>query len=125
MLSLRDGSTRSQRRATITTPMAMVARSIVSSGPLGRRSRPSGRAREEDHPFGVARDLLERLDHPCLAAPGSGALRDGGPHALIELAAEFLDQPLLLLGHLDVPFRNEQLTVSGLHAKEPHGVARL
>ena len=60
-----------------------------------------------------------------LAAAVLAGHRDGRPHALIELAAELLDEQLLLLGHLDVPFGDQHLTVSGLHAKEPHGEGRL
>src|SRR5918996_2606613 len=123
--SLTDGITRSHSKATITTPMAMAASSIRTVVPATAGSGAACRAREEDDSVGVARDLLERLDHACLASPHGGALGDGGPHALIELAAELLDEQLLLLGHLDVPFGDQHLTVSGLHAKEPHGEGRL
>src|SRR4029453_8655086 len=106
--------------------MAMAASSIVSSSaPAAAGSGPSRRAWEEDDALGVARDVVERLDHARLAPPGSTPLGDGGPHALIELAAELADQQLLLFGHLDVPFGDEHLTVAALHAKEPHGVRRL
>src|SRR5262245_1480176 len=108
----------------MTTPMAMAASSIVSS-PAQAGSGSSRRAWEEDHAVGVPRDVLERLDHARLAAPGRRSLGDAGPPALIELAADLLDEQLLLLGHLDVPFSDQHLTVAGLHAKEPHGVRRL
>src|SRR6266540_3419737 len=102
----------------MTTPMAIVASSIASSGPASAGSGSSRCPWEEDDAVGVARDLVEHLDHPRLAPPSRGPLGDGGPHALIELAAELADEQLLLLGHLDVPFGDEHLTVAGLHAKE-------
>ena len=43
------------------------------------------------------RDLLERAHHLRLAAAGLGGRRHGGPHALVELAAELLDERLLVL----------------------------
>src|SRR5436190_18192409 len=60
----------------------------------------SGRAREEDDAVGVARDLVECLDHLSLAAAAVARERHGRPHALVELLAERLDQALLLGGHV-------------------------
>src|SRR5512132_265884 len=123
--SLTDGSTRPHSNATIPTPMATAASSIRTVVPATVDSGAPRCTGEEDDSVGVARDLRERFDHACFASPHGGALGDGGPHALIELAAELLDEQLLLLGHLDVPFGDQHLTVSGLHAKEPHGERRL
>ena len=43
-----------------------------------------------------------------------------GPHPLVELAAELLDEALLVPGHLDVALGEEDLAVARLHAQEPH-----
>src|SRR5215218_4363988 len=89
----------SASRAPTTMPVAQSASSTA-----GRPSLPraAGGAGEEDHPLGVARDLVERLDHGRLAAPVVGGLGHSGPQALVELAAEGLDELALVLGDLDV-----------------------
>src|SRR4051794_40306697 len=100
--------------------MAMEASSMRDPYPGPPISGAAGRAREEDDALGVARDLVERLDHLRLAPATSRAARHGGPEALVELAAELLHEALLLLGHVDVALRDENLTVPGLHAQELH-----
>ena len=52
--------------------------------------------------------------------PPAAAQRDRGPHALVELRAERVDERLVLLGHLDVALGDEHLAVPGLHPQEPH-----
>src|SRR4051794_14661809 len=69
----------------------------------------AGRAREEDDATRVARDLLERADHLRFPPPGRRCDRDGGPHALLELAPELLYQPLLVLLDVDVSLGDQLL----------------
>src|ERR671914_263865 len=77
---------------TAISARARSASSIVRSG-----SAP-GRPREEDHAFGVGRDLAVVLDHLGLAPTAARVVRGHrGPHALVQLAAELLHQALLLL----------------------------
>ena len=42
----------------------------------------------------------------------------GGPHPLVELLPEGLDQPLLLLAHARIALCEQDLPVTGLHAQE-------
>ena len=44
----------------------------------------------------------------------------GGPHPLVQLAAELLDEPLLVLTDPRIALGEQNLAVSGLHAQEPH-----
>src|SRR3954447_17022965 len=87
----RYGSMTSQRSAMTTIAVAQRATVTV---PLLRSAR---RAREEDDPAGVARDLFERAHHLGLSPAGFGLHRNRGPHALLELAAELRDEALLVL----------------------------
>src|SRR5829696_1748982 len=80
----------------------------------------AGGAREEDDAIGGAWDVLERTDHLGLAAARLGLHRDRGPHPLVELAAELRDEPLLVLGQLDVALGDQLLAVAGAHAQELH-----
>ena len=57
--------------------------------------------------------------------PAVAALGDGGPHALVELAAELLDERSSSSATSTSPFGDEHLAVPGLHAQEPHGERRL
>src|SRR3954452_5603963 len=102
--------------ASSAPPTMQVAQSASSTAGCPSLPRAAGRAGEEDHPLGVARDLVERLDHERLAAPVVGGLGDGGPQALVQLAAEGLDELALVLGNLDVALGHQHLAVSGLHA---------
>ena len=43
---------------------------------------------------------------------------DRRPHAPVELAAKLLDEPLLVLAHPRVALGEQDLAVTGLHAKE-------
>src|SRR4051812_47993006 len=80
-------------------------------------SAPRG-AREEDHSLRLGRILRVLPDQVRLAAAtcrvGGGP---GGPHALVELAAEGLDQSLLVLAHPGIALREEDFTMAGFHAK--------
>src|SRR4051795_11343567 len=94
---------------------------------VGRRGcialflRSAGRAREEDHPVGGARDLLERAHHLRLPAAALGLHRNRGPHALLELAAELRDEALLVLAHLDIALGDQLLSIARAHPQELHG----
>src|SRR3954452_22793696 len=94
------GSETSQSSASTTIAVAHSA--TVTDGSPTCSARAARGAREEDHAVGRARDVLERADHLGLAAPGPVRDRYGRPHALLELAAELVDEALLVLGHLDV-----------------------
>src|SRR5688500_8109937 len=86
----------------------------------------AGRAREEDHAVGAGRNLVELVDHHGLAPAAPGRMRrHGRPHALVELAAELLDEALLVLAHLRIPLREEDLAVAGAHPQELHRPERL
>ena len=50
--------------------------------------------------------------------PSAG--RDGGPHPEVELAAELLDQALLVLGHLGIALRQQHVAVARFHPDELH-----
>src|SRR4051794_8029405 len=80
----------------------------------------AGRGREEDDAIGVARNLVEP-PHELGLAPSPGARGGhGGPHPLVELGPEGLDELALLLGDLGVAFGEQDLAVAGLHAQELH-----
>src|SRR4051794_33746602 len=99
-----QGSETSKSRAR--TTIAVAARATV----MPRRSaRAASGAREEDHPVRGLRDLLERGDHLGLAPAGLGLDRNRGPHPLLELAPERLDEALLVLGDLDVTLGDQLL----------------
>src|SRR3954471_11749639 len=110
------GSATSHSSATMTMAVALRARTIA----LPSGSAAAGRAREEDDSLGVARDLVERLDHLRLAPAVARRHRHRSPHALLELLAERLDEKLLVGGDLDVALGQQDLSVTGLHAQELH-----
>src|SRR2546422_615385 len=86
------------------------------AGSIARRSAAGG-AREEDHALRLDRNVRVLLDHQSLAAPTAGAGGGhGGPHPLVELAAELLDQALLVLAQPRVALGDEHLAVARLHA---------
>src|SRR5918999_608416 len=60
------------------------------------------------------------LTHELRLAPAAAAVGRGnrGPHAVVELAAELLDQALLLLADPRVALGEEDLPVTWLHAQE-------
>src|SRR4051794_10843845 len=95
---------------------ATIARTSRASSTARSAACPAG---EEDPPLGLGRDLVVCLDHPRLATPvvGSG-LRARRPHALVELAAELLDEPLLVLAHGRIALGQEDLSMSRLHTEE-------
>src|SRR3954449_10384607 len=93
---------------------------VGRKGCMPYRSSSAGGAGEEDHARRAARDLLERRDHLGLPAPRLRRQRDGGPHALLELAPELLDEALLVLGDLDVSLGDQLLAVARAHAEELH-----
>src|SRR5689334_18077087 len=99
------------------TTMAVATSAATIGGAL--RRAPGG-AREEDDPVGVARDLVEGLDHRGLAATGAPGDRHGGPHAGVELPAELLDQRQFLGGDLDVSLGDQLLAVPRSHPQELH-----
>src|SRR3954449_11680232 len=103
------GSATSHSSATMTIAVALRARTTLRPSALAA----AGRAREEDHAVRVARDLVEAADHLGLTAPAGCGGRHRGPHALVELAAECPDQPLLVLAHLHVALVEQHLTVAG------------
>src|SRR3954447_14984028 len=105
----------SQSSATITIVVA--ARATVTARPS---TSAAGRAREEDDATCVAGNLFERADHLRLPPPGRGCDRDGGPHALLELAPELLYQPLVVLLDVDVSFGDHLLAETRTHAEELH-----
>src|SRR5688500_9459358 len=85
----------------------MVRARTVRSIP--RRSAAGG-AREEDDAVGTGGDLAVLVDRHGLAAAAARRVGgDGRPHALVELAAELLDQPLLVLAHFGIALRQEDL----------------
>src|SRR2546430_835831 len=113
------GSARSQSSATMTIVVAQRASSMRSR--LGSAGGPW----EEDHAVGVTRYLVEALDHSRFAPAAWSALGNRRPHPEVELPAELLDQPLLVLWGLDVALGDERLAVARLHAEEPHDHGRL
>src|SRR5918994_1298511 len=95
---------------------------MLSAGrPWAGSRSASGRRRKEDHALGVPGPLEKVADHgrsPSPAVLGSGNRR---PHPLIELAAELLDQPFLLFGHLRIPLGEQDVSMTGLEAEQLHG----
>src|ERR1700753_3723642 len=104
----------SDSSATTTSAATRSASSIATSLPAARC------AREEDHALGVTRDLIEGLDHLRLASPGAAGVGNCGPQPGVELAAEFLDQSQLVLGDLDIAFRQQHFAMARLHPQELH-----
>src|SRR3954451_25079757 len=101
--------------------MAISARASRASSTGRSRSAPRG-AREEDHSLRLGRNLRVPPDQLGLTSPARGI--GGGhssPHALVELAAEGLHQPLLVLSHPGIALREEDFTMAGFHAKELDG----
>src|SRR3954470_17939261 len=103
-------------RSAMTT-IAVAQRATVTARCL---LRPARCAREEDDPAGGARDVLERPHHLGLSPAALGLHRDRGPHPLLELAAELLDEHLLVLADLDVALGDQLLAISRTHAQELH-----
>src|SRR4051812_14744157 len=108
------GQVMSESRAR--TTIAVTQSATVTS--LSRR--PARCAREEDDAIGGARDLVERADELRFAPAGRGCHRDRGPHAEIELTAEFLDEALGVFGDRRVAFGDQLLTMPRTHAQELH-----
>src|SRR3954453_16170137 len=92
---------------------------VAASATVTRRSaRAAGRAREEDHALGRARDFLEGGDHLCLASDGRCDDRYRGPHALVELAPELLHEALLIQGDIDIALSDQLLPESRSYPQE-------
>src|ERR671937_47208 len=108
------GSATSNSKATIRAAVAPSARSISSS------AGAAGGAREEDHAVGVAGNVLEGPGDLRLAPAAPVGGRHRRPHSLVQLAAELLDERLLLLGDVDIALGDQHLAVPRLHAQEPH-----
>src|SRR3954469_26005687 len=117
--SLSGASTRTS--SGMARAMAISARASRASSTGRSRSAPRG-AREEDHSLRLGRNLRVPPDELGLATAtrriGGG---HRGPHALVELARETLDEPLLVLLHPGIPLREEDFTMAGFHAKELDG----
>src|SRR3954451_21582557 len=109
------GSITSHSRAT--TTIAVAQRATVTSGLL----RPARGPREEDHPIGRARDVLERAHHLGLPPATFPLDRDRGPHPLLELMPELGDQPLLVLAQARITFGDQLLAIARTHPQELHG----
>src|SRR5712691_7244938 len=124
MAAIRADPRRSRSGAS-TRPSSGMARAAAISAKATRASTtglsgsaPRG-AREEDHSLRLGRNLRVLPYQLSLATAarrvGGG---HGGPHALVELAAKSLNEPLLILAHIGIALREEDFTVSGFHAKE-------
>src|SRR5947209_19819670 len=84
-------------------------------------SSAAGRTREEDHALCFARDLRVVLHHECFTATGGRiGRRHGGPHPLVELAVELLDEQLLLALDARVAFGEEYLYIPWLQPPQLH-----
>src|SRR4051794_7869568 len=122
-LRARRRSPRRSNHGTVTshrsamTTIAVAQRATVTAVLL----RAARGAREEDDAAGVARDVLERADHLGLPPAALGLHRDGGPHPLLELAPELLDEHPLVLGEADIAFGDHLLAIPGPHPQELHG----
>src|SRR3954447_18060950 len=116
----RVSSRRSIHGMEISHRSARTTIAVAESATITPSLRPAGGPREEDHAAGVARDLVERADHLRLAPPVGPGGRHGRPHSVVELAAELLDERLLLLRDLEVAFGDELLAEAGTHAEELH-----
>src|SRR5215210_3959938 len=91
---------------------AISASARRASSISGGRSAAGG-PREEDHALGLGWDIGVLLDHLRLSPAAAGVRhRDRRPHALVELAAELLDEALLVLLHAGIAFGKEHLTVT-------------
>ena len=65
----------------------------------------------------------ERAHHPApRRRPSPVAAGHGGPQPRVELPAELLDQPLLVLGELDIALRDQHLAMAWLHPQKAHRV---
>src|SRR6059058_1338651 len=94
--------------------VALSARSMRANLPA------AGRGWEENDALGVARDLAEGPHELRLAAAAGPGRGHRGPHALVELGPEGLDQLALLRGDLGIALGQQDLAVAGLHAQELH-----
>src|ERR1700727_2609881 len=106
------GRSSSETSATATIAVATSARTI--SGLTA-----AGRAREEDHALGIARHVLEALDHLCLT-PTVLDGRHRCPEPFLELQAKLLDQAQLVRGQLHVALRDQNLAVTRSHPQKLH-----
>src|SRR3954454_9726183 len=105
-------------RAVAKTTSARRTRSIAARAPGGSAA---GRTREEDHALCLAWHFRVVLHHDRLPATRSRVGgRHGGPHPLIELAAEFLDEKRFLLADLRVTLGEQHLSEAGFHAQQLH-----
>src|SRR3954451_1378222 len=98
-------------------------RTVAKSASARRASSTSaaGGSREEDHAIRLPRHLCVVLHHHRFTTPRVGVdRRDGSPHALVELAAEFLDEQLFLGLNPRVALSEQNLSVPGLHAQQLH-----
>src|SRR5215217_3517847 len=103
-----------------------ISASARSASSISGAWSAAGGAREEDHALGLGRDLGVLLHHLRLTPAAAGVRdRDRGPHALVKLATELLDEALLVLLHAGIALGEENLTVPGLHAQELHHRHRL
>ena len=73
----------------------------------------------KDDAVGVPGNLGEFADHDRLAARTVGG-GHRGPHSEVELAAERLDETLLVLGGLDVSLGEQHIAVPGSHSHQSH-----
>src|SRR5947209_2509277 len=101
---------RSESSAKATSEVA------ASASSTGARLPAAGRPRKEDHAVGVPWNVVEGADHQGLRPALLACQRHRGPQALVELAAKLLDEPLLVLAHVEVALSYEDLAVTGLHA---------
>src|SRR3954447_12416126 len=103
-------------RSAMTT-IAVAQRATVTARCL---LRPARGAREEDDPAGGARNVLERPHHLGLPPAALRLHRNRGPHPLLQLALELLDEHLLVLADLDVALGDQLLAIPRTHAQELH-----
>src|SRR5215208_3781377 len=70
----------------------------------------AGGPRKEDHPIRTRWDVAVVADHHGLAPAAAGRVGgDRRPHSLVQLAAKLLDESLLILAHLGIALREENL----------------
>ena len=79
-----------------------------------RRTSAAGRLREEDHPLGSPRGSRRSRGPWSPRAAARPLVRHRRPHAQVELAAELLDQALLVLGHLRIALREQHVALPGV-----------
>ena len=60
------------------------------------------------------------MDHHGLTMAVSVRERDRGPQSGVQLVTELRHQPRLILGKLDIPFRDENLAMTRFHPKKAH-----